>query len=266
MYDRKREEAQYHDMLRAPELIADAERYQYLTSNRKFYSITRQSKLFYQSWLIRNSPGHRVLDYGCGNAHHAILAARHGAEVVGIDVSEVSVENAKREAAREGVNDRTTFLVMDGEALDFGDSSFDIVCEAGVLHHLDLNTAMKEIARVLRPTGQVICAEALRDNPLFHLYRKLTPHLRTQWEADHILRRQDVLRSREWFEGLEMRFFHLAALAAVPLRNTLLFDPFLSALEALDNVLLRVPGLRWYAWQVIYILSKPIKGKHRSRL
>lgn len=259
MGDRKLEESQFHDMLRSAELRRDPERWRHYTANTKYYSINRKSRMFFDDWLIRYCPGRRVLDFGCSDGRYAILAAQHGAEAVGVDVSAVSIENARAEAARQGVSDRTAFHVMDGEALKFADSSFDIVCEAGVLHHVDLGRAMGEIARVLTPSGQAICAEALGHNPVFQAYRRRTPHLRTRWEVDHIIRRRDILESARRFRTLELRFFHLASLAAVFLQNTPAFSASLSALERIDEVVLRIPGLRWYAWQTVYILSEPLK-------
>src|SRR5258708_21177889 len=90
--------------------------------------------------------------------------------------------------------------------------------EVGVLHNLDVKRAYSEMARVLRPTGTVLCVEALRHNPIFHAYRMLTPHLRTAYEARHVLRRKDVLATRGYFNRIDLGFFHLASLPAVPLR------------------------------------------------
>lgn len=256
---RKREESQFHDLLRSPALRDDPASFRRLTANKKYYAVARKSRTFFEDRLIQHAAGSRVLDYGCGDGYYAILAARHGAQAVGIDISEVSVENARREAARQGVSDRAVFHVMDAEILDFQDDSFDIVCEAGVMHHLAVDAAMQEIARVLRPAGCVICAEALGHNPFFQLYRRLTPHLRTSWKVDHIVRRGDVLRSLQWFEQLEIHFFHLISLAAVPFRATRVFPAILSVLEQLDDAVLRLPGVQWYAWQAIYILTDPRK-------
>jgi SAM-dependent methyltransferase len=257
--DRKMAEAAFHDALRTDELQRDPERYRRLTANRRFYAVTRGSTAYFERQLFARCPGRRVLDYGCGNGQYALLAARQGALATGIDISDVSIANARQEAARAGVSDRVTFHVMDCEAMEFEDDSFDVICVSGVLHHLDLGAAMREIARVLRPGGEVICAEALGHNPLIRLYRRMTPHLRTAWETDHIIRRRDVLLARRWFRSIQMRFFHLATLAVVPLRTRPVFDRALQVAEAVDEVLLRIPGLRWQAWQIVYVLSDPIK-------
>jgi SAM-dependent methyltransferase len=157
------------------------------------------------------------------------------------------------------VDNSTTYLIRDAENTKFDDNSFDIITEYGALHHVDLEKAFAELARILRPTGKVICNEALAHNPFIHLYRKLTPHLRTAWEVDHIMRKQDLLLASKYFGKIEIKFFHLFTLLAVPLRKTPFFLPLLTVLERADSFFLKMPGLKWWAWQIVFILSDPKK-------
>jgi peptidoglycan/LPS O-acetylase OafA/YrhL len=46
----------------------------------------------------------------------------------------------------------------------------------------------------------------------------------------------------------------------VPFQNTFLFNPFLSLLEKIDSILLKFPFLKWFSWQIIFILSEPKKS------
>ena len=149
---------------------------------------------------------------------------------------------------------------MDAEALKFDDNYFDIVTEYGALHHLDLEKAYSEIARVLRPNGSCICTETLGHNPVIHFYRKLTPRLRTEWEVEHILRKKDIEIARKYFNDVRvLGFFHLVTLGAVPFRMSPFFSGVLTVLEILDDMLLRIPGIRWQAWQAVFVLSNPKK-------
>jgi ubiquinone/menaquinone biosynthesis C-methylase UbiE len=173
--------------------------------------------------------------------------AKHGASVIGIDISQEGVTNANTNAARVGLDHNCRYVVMDAEATMFPDNTFDVIVEYGALHHLDYGAAMKELRRIIKPSGSIVCVEALRHNPLIHLYRKKTPHLRTAWEVEHIIGVGHLSWSRQYFHKVEPRFFHLAVLAAVPFRKTSFFR------------LLRVPFVRRFAWQCVYILSDPIK-------
>jgi ubiquinone/menaquinone biosynthesis C-methylase UbiE len=262
---RKRAEADFHDRLRAGRLeqrwslAAEARlRGSPDWANFKWYSIERTSLAYMRGWLSERAPGKRVLDYCCGNGAEAFFLADAGArEVVGIDISEASIANCRRQAAALGLQDRVTFAVMDAENLEFPDAHFDVVAEYGALHHLDLARALPELARVLRPDGAVICAEVLGHNPLIQWYRRATPHLRTPWETRHILTRRHLRLAERSFARVETRCFHLAALGAVPFRRTAVFSGVLTALEAVDRVLLRLPWLKWQAWMAVSVLAEP---------
>jgi 2-polyprenyl-3-methyl-5-hydroxy-6-metoxy-1,4-benzoquinol methylase len=255
---RKQEEIEFHDRLRAAQLKQDPAAYARLTSNKKYYAAARESGEYFQDWIRRRSPGRTVLDFGCGDGMYALLAARSGARAYGVDISSVSVENARRHAAAEGLAETATFSVDDCEALAFPDGFFDAIVVAGVLHHMDLPKAYAELARVMKPDGEAICAEALGHNLLFSWYRRVTPHLRTQWEAEHILRRPQIELAERFFNRVDVRFFHLLSLAAVPFRGTRLFGPLLRVFEAADRLVLRLPVVRWQAWQVVFHLSGPL--------
>jgi ubiquinone/menaquinone biosynthesis C-methylase UbiE len=270
--DRKNIEREFHDSLRlvdgdkhvadtrwSPELEDTIENNP-LWVNMKYYAVEESSRDFVMSWYQKNTPGKHILDYCCGNGEDGIIIAeKWDATVVGIDISEVSIENCQRRAKEVGVSDRVTHAVGDAEALEFEDETFDIVIEYGALHHLELDNAFSEMARVLRPGGKAICQEAVGHNPIIHAYRKRTPKLRTSWEVDHILRRSFLVVARKYFNQVDVRHFHLFGLLAVPLRRTFLFRPALKLLNAIDSCVLRIPGFRWMAWQMVITLSDPRK-------
>ena len=256
---RKREEAAFHNELRSESLKEEQSRYKYLTSNKKYYSIVRKSHVFVDRWLRQRCCGKRALDYCCGNGENAIFMAKNGAESTGIDISDVSIENCKKNAIREGVSNSTSFLVMDAENMKFEDNHFDVVVCSGVLHHLDIGKAFRELARIVTPSGEIICIEPLRYNPLIQLYRRMTPHLRTQWEMEHILTMRDLEGAKKYFGKTESNFFHLFTLLAVPFRNSYVFNSLLGIFEGIDSALLRLPFLKLMAWQVVFILSRPKK-------
>lgn len=276
MEERKKGEREFHDKQRAvaDDIHVAATRWSHeleptiknnpLWANMKYYSIERKSRKVVVDWFDKNCRGKKVLDYCCGNGDDSFVIARSGAkEVVGIDISEVSIKNCKERAGGENLTDKISFNVMDAEALKFDGRYFDIISEYGALHHLDLNKAYSEMARILKPCGKCICVEALAHNPIIGYYRKRTPHLRTEWEAEHILRKKDIEMAKTYFEEVNiLGLFHLATLAAVPFRNSPVFNSVLSVLEVVDNVLLRFPVLKWQAWQVVFELSKP---KNKSR-
>ena len=241
-------------------VMLDKDEFDYNFSNMKFYSITNKSEEFQYRWLKeRCAPDVKALDFACGNGENGIYAAQCGAEVIGIDISPEGVENANLNAKQAGVDDHCRFEVMDGENMAFPDSTFDLAVEYGALHHVDLDKAMVELNRVLKPDGEMICVEALRHNPLIHWYRERTPHLRTQWEVEHILGVESLAIAGKYFHNIDVKFFHLAVLAAVPFRETRFFKPMRALLNKIDSILLRNQEIGKCGWIMIFTMSKPKK-------
>lgn len=225
-------------------------------STDRFYAIDARSTAFYHAQLLKGRKGERVLEYGCGPGSAAFFLAENGASVTGIDLSPVAIEKAAEEAERRGVANATEFRVMNAEALDLADDSFGLVCGTGILHHLDLDRAYGEIARVLRPDGRAVFVEPLGHNPAINLYRRRTPELRT--EDEHPLVMPDLELASRYFHELEPRFFHLSTLLAVPARSWKRFDPLVNALGRFDDALFRaLPPLKRYAWLVALVFARP---------
>jgi ubiquinone/menaquinone biosynthesis C-methylase UbiE len=241
-------------------MIRDRQAFKYHFSNIKFYSITQFSEDYQYGWLKEKCrPGLKILDFACGNGENGIYAAQCGADVFGIDLSPEGIANANLNAEQAGVSDHCKFEVMDGENMAFPDNTFDLAVEYGALHHVDLDRALRELCRVLKPNGEIMCVEALRHNPLIHWYRKRTPHLRTAWEVEHILSVQDLDIVRKYFIHVNIKYFHLAVLAAVPFRKTPFFKPIRALLDQIDHILLRGEFIGKYGWIMIFIASRPKK-------
>ena len=242
------------------EFVADQKEFEQHFSNMKFYSISRASFAHRDALLFDKIKGKVALDYCCGNGEIAIEMARRGAsKVLGIDISPVAIENARELANDAGVGDICEFRVMDAEHTKFADGTFDVIHEYGALHHLDLAAAFTELSRILKPDGKLVCTEALRHNPLIHWYRKRTPHLRTKWEVEHILGFPEIKSGKKYFAALNLRTFHLAALAAVPFRKAFFFEFLLGLLNLMDRALLSLHFLNRMAWVAVIVYSRPIK-------
>lgn len=118
--------------------------------------------------------GKRVLEIGCGIGTDTINFARHGAKVTAVDLSEKSLEIARRRAEVFGLTDQIQFVLADSErlseALPVGE--YDLVYSFGVLHHTpDPDRALAESRRYLKPGGAL----------------KLMVYHRTSWKVLWIL-------------------------------------------------------------------------------
>lgn len=100
--------------------------------------------------------GTRFLDIAAGSGALAIPAARAGARVVATDISPAMVERLTSRARAEGL-DTLDARVMDGQALQFDDDSFDVAAsQHGVSLFPDIDRGLGEMVRVTRPGGRVI--------------------------------------------------------------------------------------------------------------
>jgi ubiquinone/menaquinone biosynthesis C-methylase UbiE len=242
------------------ELVKDKAKFDYYFANMKYYAITGMSEGYKHAWLDNEcSEGKRILDFACGNGENGIYAATNGADCVGIDISPEGVVNANENAAKFEVDSHCKFVEMDGENMTFDDDSFDLGVEYGALHHVDLDAALSELARVLKPKGKMMCVEAMRHNPVIHWYRHRTPHLRTEWEVEHILGVESFDTMRKYFDGINVRYFHLTALALVPIRKTFLFPILLPVFNFIDKILLSNKLIGKYGWIMAIELSNPKK-------
>jgi cyclopropane fatty-acyl-phospholipid synthase-like methyltransferase len=98
--------------------------------------------------------GH-LLDAGCGRGEQALLAAAHGADAVGADISPTAIEQARRKAAERGLTVR--FEVADALNLGQLGLTFDTVIDCGLFHTFDDDGRARyvaSLASVLRPGGR----------------------------------------------------------------------------------------------------------------
>lgn len=97
----------------------------------------------------------RFLDVAAGSGALSIPAARLGAKVLATDQSAVMLELLRARAQKEGLAIETR--VMDGHALELEDDSFDVAgSQFGVMLFPDMPKGIREMARVVKPGGQVL--------------------------------------------------------------------------------------------------------------
>jgi SAM-dependent methyltransferase len=187
---------------------------------------SRRAEEYLDRAVERWARGKDILDYGCYDGwmtprYHKMAPA----SVTGLDISETGIAKA-----RASYGDIAKFYAADAHDMPFADASFDLVVGRSILHHLDLELALKEIRRVLRPSGKAVFVEPLRDNPGAKILRAITPRARTADERP--LTRAEIKGADALFSSSEHLFFNLIS---VPVGMATSLTP-LSA----DCVLLRL--------------------------
>lgn len=105
--------------------------------------------------------GEQVLDVACGTGVLSLAMASivgQTGSVLGIDVSAGMVASAEKRAHAAGVS-TARFARMDAEALALPGASFDlVVCALGLMYLPEVDAALREVCRVLRPGGRAVFA------------------------------------------------------------------------------------------------------------
>ncbi len=178
-----------------------------LTEHRMFPCETHAED--YQ-WLIIKDflqpvNGARVLDIGCAKGRFTEFLQRRGAVTIGIDTAEKLV-CAAAEHHRKGA-----FLTGSGTSLPFAENSIDAVIAFEVLEHIpDIDTALEEIARVLKKNGKVLvfdkntysldCPYGGPDFPVPALLWKIRRERSNRWMYS-----KDFAFKEKWFRPYQFR-------------------------------------------------------------
>ena len=207
---------------------------------------------FYNS-IRENSKNSIVLDYGCGiGPSLKKIITFKPKKIVGIDISEVSINKAKQET--KNYDGEIELLVDNCENTRFRENQFDIVYGLGILHHLDFSKCIDEILRILKPGGLLFFVEPLGTNPLINIYRKFTPKSRSKDE--HPLVRDDLELIDKKFENVEKKFYGFFTLIFFPFykdpKKSFLFKIF----KNIDQFFFRIKIFRPLAWSVLISARK----------
>jgi demethylmenaquinone methyltransferase/2-methoxy-6-polyprenyl-1,4-benzoquinol methylase len=132
---------------------------------------------------LRN--GGTGLDLGTGTADLSISVIRHsgqGTKMIGMDITPEMLAQGRTKLRRMGLQDRIDLRVGDAEHIDLPDNSVDGCCSAFTVRNLtDIEQGFREMLRVVRPGGRVVCLEISHPPGkifgfLFYLYfYKLAP-------------------------------------------------------------------------------------------
>jgi ubiquinone/menaquinone biosynthesis C-methylase UbiE len=114
-------------------------------------------------------PGMTILELGCGIGYFTRELARSGADIVAIDVSPELLEIAKAKSSAPNVR----YEIQNAYALTYPDATFDSVVGSSVLHHLEIEEALREIYRVLKAGGTIYFTEPNMLNPQIAMQKNI---------------------------------------------------------------------------------------------
>jgi SAM-dependent methyltransferase len=122
------------------------------------------------------SPGAALLDVACGSGQLALVAARRGARVTGIDIASNLVAAARMRAAAEGLD--AHFDEGDAEALPYADATFDVVASIyGAMFAPRPELVAAELQRVCRPGGTIAMGNWTKDGFIGQMFKTVSRHV-----------------------------------------------------------------------------------------
>ena len=167
----------------------------------KFYDLHSKiaERIWFKRWRKRFIPPlkGRILEVGIGTGKNLDFYGK-GAKVIGIDFSEKMLQIAKEKLVKSGKKN-ILLKQMDAENLKFKDNSFDYVVTTCVFCSVpDPIKGLKEIRRVLKPTGRLIMIEhVLSKNPIIALIEHINNPLTKFFMGVNINRntRQNIIQA-----------------------------------------------------------------------
>jgi ubiquinone/menaquinone biosynthesis C-methylase UbiE len=212
--------------------------------------VYRRPYLAYERFILDSvTPGCDALDICCGTGLYSLIAARAGASVVASDIAEGNLVLAQRRAVRAGV--RLSTAVSDAEHLCFGDETFDLITCAGSLSYTNLDLALAEIQRILRPNGWFVCVDSLNHNPFYRLNRYFN-YIRGRRSYSTILRMptlDTIAHLERNFRHTETQFYGTASFLAPCLTKIIGNRSAATWLDAFDS---RWPILKKWAFKFVF--------------
>lgn len=211
--------------------------------------------------------GKTLLDIGAGLGESSVYFALQGAEVTTVDLSPQMVQTALKLGTRYGV--KLQGLVSGGESLDLPPSAYDIIYIANTIHHVqDRPSLFVQMQRALKPGGRFFSYDPLAYNPAINVYRRMATGVRTPDESP--LTVADVQLAKKYFLNVGHReFWVLSLLLFVKyyvkdrvnpnedrywkriLRETPRTLWWWLPLRSVDELLARIPLVRWLAWNMV---------------
>lgn len=205
-----------------------------------------------------------MLDFGSGPGDNALRFAKIGYTVEGFDISENNVALSEKLVIKNGLENKVHFKVAAAEKLPYADNSFDMIAGIDILHHVNIEQAIRECHRVMKPGGTAIFREpvevplldSIRNTSIVRMIApKTTSFERHITEDERKLNHNDLETILKIFPNSTFQKYSLLSRFDKFYREG--SSPESSILEELDHALFALfPFLKYLGGVVILVLKK----------
>lgn len=165
--------------------------------------LEKDARSFYESLDV--PPGAHLLDVACGSGQLALIAAREGVRVTGVDIAENLIERAHARSMAEGIPGR--FRVADAESLPFPDASFDVVVSLiGAMFAPRPHLVARELTRVCVPGGTIAMANWTAGGFVGKMFHTIAKFIPSGMPSPLLWGDEAVVRERFGSQVCELRF------------------------------------------------------------
>lgn len=120
--------------------------------------------------LAAIQPGMKTLELGCASGWLTLAMAQRGADALGLDVSEQSLDIGRQyyETVKDEVSGSVTYRYADLNTLELEPNTYDLIITKGTLHHLvGMEHVIQQVHRALKPNGLFWVSDQDGDESLF---------------------------------------------------------------------------------------------------
>lgn len=218
--------------------------------------------------LLGPLKGKRILDVGCGDGVNAVLLAKLGADVTGIDISPGAIALARQKAEVDGLTANCRFLCGPAEEMDLPRASFDIIWGDAILHHIisDLPALMRNLCAYAKPGGLLVFGEPVSLSQRLRNFRLKLPIKLEGTPDERPLEQPEIDLVRGYLPDLKLHYFTvLSRLNRFVLkdwnyeRSSWMRQRLVDFFAFADQALLSIPMMQSWAGQaVIYGHPAPV--------
>jgi ubiquinone/menaquinone biosynthesis C-methylase UbiE len=207
---------------------------------------------------LRDLHGKKILEIGCGTGILSVILAKRGAQLVeAFDISQESIEVARRRAEVNNVSNATNFQALSVYDMDYRDDYYDYIVGMNILHHVEIDRIVNKLYSCLKPGGTALFLEPFGNVEWMERFRLIVP-VKID-DVDGVSHWQEKLnyskleRFKSKFRKVELKEFHILSRLDRVMRSKRTIE----TLGKIDEWLLKnITFLRKYARTIVIKLHK----------